>query len=72
MSTQAYPTGLSSILASASWPAHQPPIDICGSGMAPAWRRFGGRDAPAQKSAETRNSCGKKDTASLPQCATGI
>jgi len=40
--------------------------------MAPAWRRFGGRGAPAQKSAETRNSCGKKDTASLPQRATGI
>jgi hypothetical protein len=40
--------------------------------MAPAWRRFGGSGAAAQKSGEIPKSCGKKDTASLPQRATGI
>jgi len=50
----------------------RPPIEICGSGMAPAWRRFGGCGATAQKSAETPQECGKKDTTSLPQCAIGI
>jgi len=39
---------------------------ICGSRMAVAWRRFGGRAAPAQKSAGNRGTCGKKDTTHLP------
>jgi hypothetical protein len=40
--------------------------------MAAAWRRFGGGGPPAQKSAENRKICGKKDTASLPQRETSI
>jgi hypothetical protein len=49
-----------------------PPIDICGRAMAPTRRRSGGHGASAQKSTENPTTCGKKDTAGLPQCATGI
>jgi hypothetical protein len=49
-----------------------PPIDIYGRGMAPARRGPGAHGASAQKSTENPTTCGKKDTASLPQCATGI
>jgi hypothetical protein len=33
---------------------------------------FGGGGALAQKWAENRKTCGKKDTASLPRCGTSI
>jgi len=39
---------------------------VCGSRMAAAWRRFGSRNLPAQKSAGNRKTCGKKDTARVP------
>jgi len=62
---RAYPTGIRSILASASSPARDR-RSIYGSWMAAAWRRFGRGSLPAQKSAGNRKTCGRKDTTDVP------
>jgi hypothetical protein len=63
LSTRTHPTGLSSILASASYGR----INRRSIFVAAEWPWFGDNGSAAQKSAWAAEICDKKDTGTVPQ-----